>query len=191
MRTAILTLVAALGFGSFAFAADLELRKFAEIDFPLVPSSGTGFPTVLRPGDRIIYYLQVTNRGPETATNVVITDPLPPRVVFDVLFPSARTNCTAPALGQPGTVTCTLPSLATGARKDIFFTARLPLEDSSFEPIVNTATVTSATSDPNLANNVASAVLRVEPTVPISREALVALAVLIAAAAMWALRGRL
>jgi uncharacterized repeat protein (TIGR01451 family) len=59
-------------------------------------------------GDTLTYTLAITNNGPATATNVTVTDPLPP----DVTYLSVSPNTCSEA---GGTVTCLLGSMTNGA----------------------------------------------------------------------------
>lgn len=76
-----------------ATAADLDVTKTA------APSSGP-------PGTVLTYTVTVTNNGPATATDVVVTDPLPD----EVTFVSADAGCTH----SLGTVTCEAGNLEDG-----------------------------------------------------------------------------
>lgn len=192
MRAAILIVVLSVC-APFAAAADLEILKTARFDVAVYPGGG-GPPvaTHLRPGvQRFEYSLQVTNRGPDAAAAVHIVDPLPPRVEFESLFVSPSVPCTTPPPGGQGTVTCDAASLASG--QSVFITIAVRLRDDalSFTPVVNTATVTSATPDANLANNTSTVAVDVEANVPLSPEALLALALALGVAAMWTLRAKL
>jgi uncharacterized repeat protein (TIGR01451 family) len=94
----------------------------------------------------LTYSIVATNNGPSPATGVVVTDTLP----AGVTFVSASTGCTNAA----GTVTCTIGSLANGASSTVTINATAPANAGN---ITNTATVTGNETDPNTANNKASA----------------------------------
>ncbi|MBT9611850.1 MAG: IPTL-CTERM sorting domain-containing protein [Burkholderiales bacterium] len=89
----------------------------------------------------LTYTLSVSNNGPQTATNVVLTDTLPP----GALFISATTGCTHSA----GVVTCALGTLANGATSLLNIVIRLPSAGTA----INNASVTSDLPDPNSTNN--------------------------------------
>jgi uncharacterized repeat protein (TIGR01451 family) len=72
--------------------------------------SGTG-PTQAVSGGSATYSITVTNSGPLTATNVVVTDALP----AGATFVSASSGCTLVS----ATVRCVLGTLANGARPTI------------------------------------------------------------------------
>src|SRR5262249_5480153 len=58
-------------------------------------------------GTDITYTLTSTNRGPDSAFNVIVRDTLPVNTTFVSAAPSAGGTCTQPPEGSPGTVVCT------------------------------------------------------------------------------------
>lgn len=92
-------------------------------------------------GDNVTYTLAITNNGPATALNVIVTDPLP----AGVTFVSASAGCVEAA----GVVTCSLGDMVNGQVLTVSVTVT-PLAAGT---ITNTATVTSPTPDPNPGNN--------------------------------------
>jgi uncharacterized repeat protein (TIGR01451 family) len=96
------------------------------------------------------YSLSVTNRGPETATNVQIADPAPAGITYLTATPSQGTCNLGPSL-----VTCSLGTIAPGQTVTIAITARA----TTVGQHTNTATVTgSGGRETNPADNVDSAV---------------------------------
>ena len=73
-------------------------------DISLTKSVVDAYPSV---GDAVIYTLTLNNAGPDTATNLVVTDLLPNRVSFGGAVPSAGSYDSA-------TGRWTIPSLASG-----------------------------------------------------------------------------
>src|SRR6266542_6790695 len=108
----------------------------------------TDSPDPVSPGDKLTYTINVVNNGPNAATNVVVTDTLPAGVTFGSSSPSC---VEAPV----GTLTCSLGGLASGANKSL--TIQVTVLPSATGPLTNTATVSADQSDPNLANNSATA----------------------------------
>jgi uncharacterized repeat protein (TIGR01451 family) len=119
---------------NFCASADLSITKNT--------ASGTAFG-----GNPITYTLSVSNLGPGTAPSVSVTDTLPAGSGF-VSASGTGWTCNF----ATGTVTCTLPSLALGAANPITLTITAP-PVASPGTLSNTATVSSAASDPNPANN--------------------------------------
>ena len=107
-----------------------------------------GAPDPIIEGDNLTYTLNVTNSGPSGATNVTLTDPLPTGVTF-VSATSAQGSCS----NASGTVTCNLGSMASAAQVAVTIVGR-PTGAASLS---NTASVTATESDPNPANNSATA----------------------------------
>lgn len=91
------------------------------------------------------YMLDVTNNGPDTASNVVVTDTLPGTVTFQ----SASTSQGA-CSESGGTVTCNVGDIANGDSVEINILVTAPPTPGT---ITNTASVTSDSDDPNAANN--------------------------------------
>lgn len=103
------------------------------------------------PGELFMYRIEVTNNGPSTAVDVGLTDTLP----AELAFVSSPQGCTAVAqVVTCGPVATLLPTIST-----IFdIVVRLnPAYTGTGAGITNTATATTATSDPNLANNTTNA----------------------------------
>ena len=98
------------------------------------------------PGTNVVYTLVVTNNGPSDASAVVVADPTPPNLTF-------ASNSGACATPFP----CALGTIPVGASRTITTTFAIPANYTAPSPIVNTATVSSATPDPNPANDASSA----------------------------------
>jgi uncharacterized repeat protein (TIGR01451 family) len=111
-------------------AADLEIVKTASTS-PLVPGQEATFTFVAK------------NNGPSTARNASVSDRLP----SEFSFVSASQGCSEAG----GTLTCTIGAMAPGASQTFTVTGRVA--SSLNRCLENTATVTSATPDPNTANN--------------------------------------
>jgi len=115
-------------------SADLALTKSAS-------------PTTIVFGQPVTYTLTVRNSGPSRAVGATISDPLP----AGLTFASSPDGCTVAA----STVTCPVGALDSGASRTVAFTANTPAGGSG--DVTNTATVSATTTDPNPANNAASA----------------------------------
>jgi uncharacterized repeat protein (TIGR01451 family) len=98
------------------------------------------------------WMLSITNLGPNSAQNVVVTDVLTSRLNF-----SSAPGCAYN--GATRTVTCFVSSLASGASASFTLTTTITGKGGGW--ITNTAQVSSSTSDPSTANN--SATNRVRP----------------------------
>jgi uncharacterized repeat protein (TIGR01451 family) len=112
----------------------------------------------VKTGKSLTYTIRVQNNGPVEANDVVVNDVLPAGTVFvaNGLTADGSTSCSTPPPGFTGTVSCTYASLASGASlADIIIVVKVTAKGSG--QLNNTATVSSATFDPNTANNSATA----------------------------------
>jgi len=112
-------------------------------------------PDPVHPGDVMSFSITVSNAGPDAAPNVVWSDTLPPKTTLDEFDPPGGSNCTSPAAGGTGTISCTIASLAANSSAGPFFIELRPLSNAA--TITNTATVTTNAIDPNPDNNSSSA----------------------------------
>jgi uncharacterized repeat protein (TIGR01451 family) len=109
-------------------------------------------PSTLTLGANLIYTIQVTNNGPQDATGVTMTDPLPGGL--------STSGFTGPGCSGTTTITCAIGALANGANTTITIT----VTPNATGTLQNTATVTGAQADPNLSNN--SATVSTNVTMP-------------------------
>jgi uncharacterized repeat protein (TIGR01451 family) len=119
-----------------------------------VSSTATADLSILKAGpakaafnDLLDFTVIVTNNGPNTATNVVISDPTPSNLIFI----SNSGGCTTP-------YPCMIPSLASNSQVSIASRYRVIADTGT---IVNTATVTTSASDPVPSNNSSSSTVAI------------------------------
>lgn len=105
-------------------------------------------PTTAASGSNISYSVVLTNLGPSSAANVVLTDTAPANTTFVSVVQNS-----GPLFSCTGAV-CTIALLPPG---EATFTYTFRIDDDAFEPISNTANVTSDTPDPSPANGSATA----------------------------------
>jgi uncharacterized repeat protein (TIGR01451 family) len=107
-------------------------------------------PASVTAGGSLVYSLAVANAGPAAATSLSVVDTLPAGVTF---VSATGTGWTCTNAGNVS-VTCTRPSLASGANAPVItVTVSAPAQAGT---AVNTASVTSATPDPVPSNNTSS-----------------------------------
>ena len=94
-------------------------------------------------GNNLTYTITVTNNGPDAATGVTMTDPLPGTVTFVSATPSQGT-CKGMS-----TVSCGLGTLTHGSTA----TVDIVVTPTQVGPLTNTASVQANESDPNTPNN--------------------------------------
>ncbi len=117
-------------------------------------------PSTSAEGSNVTYNLTVTNNGPTTATNVILTDTLGANLNY---VSSTKSQGTSTQSGS--VVTFSLGSISVGQTVTATVTA-LPIEVGH---LTNAASVTSSLSDANLNNNTAGATTVVtDPAIVVS-----------------------
>lgn len=125
--------------------ADLAVTKSASPDIATADSNLT-------------YTIQVTNVGPDNADSATLADTIPGGTTFVSLDAPAGWNCSTPNVGDTGAVNCTDDvSLAVNAIQTFMLVVHVDASAAPGTFINNTATVSSATPDPNDENNSATA----------------------------------
>lgn len=117
-------------------------------------------PTQATPGSNLNFRVEVINRGPNDAQNVVISDPVPAGTTFvsETQNSGPAFTCVSPAVGSgAGTVSCTIATLPpnTVVVFSIAFNVGSGTPDGTV--ITNVASVSSDTNELNVTNNSASA----------------------------------
>ena len=148
-RITIALATAALAFGLAALmpasapaaSADLTITK-------------TDRPDPATVGERLTYTLTVTNGGPDAATGVEVVDELPSKVDF-VSATASEGTCDR----QGKKVTCAIGTIANGESATVSIRVT-PRQEGQ---LVNTATVTTADTDPYAPNDTVSQTTTVQP----------------------------
>ena len=104
-------------------------------------------------GSQLPYTLTVTNNGPVNAANVAVTDTLPAGTSFVSCTASDGASCIA----SGNTVSASLGTVTNGNNVTLSLTTAINSSIAAGTVVTNTASVASATPDPNAANNSASA----------------------------------
>jgi uncharacterized repeat protein (TIGR01451 family) len=136
----------------------------ATVQTNVVAGTVTGFDIAIAktatpwvaPGGVIVFTVVVTNNGPDAASNVTVSDPLPAGVLFQNLSISgtALWLCTVPVVGTNGTISCSTTSLPMAAPQTITIDALAPPISGS---VTNTATAVTNPADQSATNNASSA----------------------------------
>ena len=112
-------------------------------------------------GSNVTFRIQPRNAGPSVASNVVVSDPLPTGWTF---LSASGTNWSCSNSGN--TVSCSRASLPTTASDDITVVARAPdsaAVGATGTAYTNTASISTASNDPDSSNNSGSVSLTVLP----------------------------
>ncbi len=113
--------------------------------------SQSAAPSPVDAGMNLTYTLKVSNAGPSTAGNVIVTDTLPTQADYV----SAGSSDSSWACGQAsGVVTCTRTSLVVGDAGDISVVVKAPVAGGTLS---NAVSVSADTSDPVAENNMPAA----------------------------------
>ncbi|MDP6575091.1 MAG: hypothetical protein QF755_01185 [Candidatus Peribacteraceae bacterium] len=109
-------------------------------------------PANVNQGSTVSYVLTAINLGPDTATNVVVSDPIPAGLVFNA-------GLSDPACVQQGTdILCDNLNLANGASHAYTVVFDVPQTVACNSVVPNQASVSTSTTDPNSTNNQSSIV---------------------------------
>ncbi len=105
------------------------------------------------PGARMTYTVNVSNAGPSTATNVVVTDVLA-TILHNATWTCTVTSGSCPNASGTGSLSETIPALAPNAVATFRISARVDFEATG--TLTNTASVTSTEPDADTTNNSAT-----------------------------------
>ena len=120
-----------------------DTQVVASADLAITKSDS---PDPVYAGFNITYTIDVANAGPSDAVAVTVNDILPPAVNF-----KHTSGCLEDPVGAP---VCSLGTIAAGSNASYTLVVKVPAGVGG--TLTNSATVTSATPDPNGANNAAS-----------------------------------
>jgi uncharacterized repeat protein (TIGR01451 family) len=109
----------------------------------------TGTPSPVAAGSNETYTLTASNAGPDTATNVTISDTLPTNATLMSATPSQGAACTGTA-----PLTCNLGSVASTASATV--TIVVTVNAGATGTVVNSASVTADQLDSDTGNNAAN-----------------------------------
>lgn len=136
---------------------DIGAFEFQQVAVADLLLTKTDAPDPVNVGANLTYTHTVTNNGPGAAAFVVLTDTLPANVIFVSATPSTGTCAHA-----AGVVTCDLGTLANAATATVTIIVT-PATAAAGTMLTNSSSVATSSSDPDLANNSASATTTVNP----------------------------
>jgi uncharacterized repeat protein (TIGR01451 family) len=132
--------------------ADLDVTKSVDSDQALPDTDAT-------------FTISVLNRGPDAAPDATLTDTLPNNMTFVSLAAPQNWNCSTPAVGAGGTITCSTTNLPANTTSTFTLVGHIPSNAMAEEVFSNVASVSSS-SDFNPENDSASASVAVVAAAP-------------------------
>ena len=114
-------------------------------------------PDPVTAGSNLTYTIAAGNSGPSAASSVSLVDVLPAGTTFESLTSPGGWSCTTPAVASTGTISCTAALLGSGGTAEFTLVVAVPITTGDGAVVTNTATVASATIDPNGPNDSATA----------------------------------
>src|SRR2546426_354914 len=144
-----------------AARSSVRTSAFIYVSNPALPAAdlsvykGNDTDGSITAGSNIEYVLWLSNKGPDAASNVQVTDATP----ANATFLSGNTDdpdlhCTFPAANSSGgTTTCTRTSLDRGASDKVTLVFNVSGGTPAGTTISNTASISSDTADPHDASN--------------------------------------
>jgi hypothetical protein len=102
------------------------------------------------------FALGVSNNGPQAASNVQLSTATPVKTTFISIDAPAGWNCTAPAVGATGPVTCAAATLAASGTANFTMVVKVDGCAGNGGALNGSAAVSSSTNDPSPANNAPS-----------------------------------
>jgi len=136
-------------------SADLSLSAFA--------------PSQTSAGSDTVYRLEVTNRGPNDAQHVTLTNVIPPSTTFVSQAQNSGPNftCSNPPAGDAaGAINCTIAALPSGSTAVFTFVFKVDLRAAADTEIASEAAVTSETNELREADNTAKSSTSVLSSTP-------------------------
>jgi len=137
--------------GNNSASASVQVGNSADLSI-----TNTASPVPVVAGNNITYTQAVTNAGPSAATAATFSESTPANTTFQSIGIPGGWSCTTPAVGSAGAITCTNPSFAAGTAS-FTVAVKVTAGTAAGAAINDTATVSSSTTDPNSANNTATA----------------------------------
>jgi uncharacterized repeat protein (TIGR01451 family) len=136
-------------------SADATVQVPAKADLKLTIAAA---PSPVQTGQNLTYTFTVSNAGPNDATNVNLSDPIPQNAAY-ISSNTAQGSCASNA----GTFSCSLGTIKPNASVQV----SLVVTSSVTGTLTNSASVSAIETDPVTSNNSASTNVNVQaPTVP-------------------------
>jgi len=118
--------------------------------------TNVGVPNPVAAGGNITYTQVVTNSGPSAADNATLVDTVPANTALTSIIAPAGWSCITPGTPGPANVVCTNSNMAGSTSGTFTLVMKVNNGVAGGTVITQTATVSSAVTDPNSANNTAT-----------------------------------
>jgi uncharacterized repeat protein (TIGR01451 family) len=152
------------GGGEINLANDSATDVASVVSSADVSVSNIASPNPVVAGGNITYTQVVANNGPSAADNATLVEAVPANTTFVSIVASAGWTCSTPGSGGTGNVVCTILTMNGSTTASFSMVAKVNTGLANGTAISDTVTANSATSDPNSANNSATAVTIVGTT---------------------------
>jgi uncharacterized repeat protein (TIGR01451 family) len=152
-------LAGTLGRGAWTIT---NLRDLTRLTADLAISKTAG-PDPVTTGSNLTYAITITNKGPDAAESVTVTDSLPAAAMFISCDATGGGVCS----GAENNRAVTFASLAPGASATVTLVANVNCSVANGAIVSNTATISSPTFDPEQSNNAATTSTTVSNPPPI------------------------
>src|SRR5215470_975759 len=152
-------LAGTLGRGAWTM---MNLRDLTRLTADLAISK-TAAPDPVTAGSNLTYTITITNDGPDAAESVTVTDILPEATTFISCGATGGGVCS----GAENNRAVTFASLAPGASATITFVVQVKCSVADGAIVSNTATVSTATFEPEQSNNTATTATTVSNPPPV------------------------
>jgi uncharacterized repeat protein (TIGR01451 family) len=123
-------------------------------------------PNPVAAGANITYTQVVTNNGPSAADNATVVAAVPTNTTFVSIAAPSGWSCLGPAVGSTGTVVCTISSMLASTAANFTLIVKVNSGVANGTVIADSVSANSSVSDPNSANNTATANVVVGTTSP-------------------------
>ena len=134
-----------------SWSLDIDTFSCASADLSITKTDGV---TTVAPGGSTTYTIVASNAGPTAANPASVTDTFPAACTSVTYTSTAAGGATGNTAAGSGNLNDTALNLPAGS--SVTYTATCTLSPGASGTLVNTATVASATPDPNSANNSAT-----------------------------------
>jgi len=152
------------GGGEINLTNDIATNVASVVSVADLSITNAASPDPVAAGSNITYTQVVTNNGPSAADNAALVESIPANTTFVSIAAPAGWTCSTPPVGATGSILCTDLNMAGSTAATFSLVVKVNTGTANGTVITDTATVSSAVTDPNTANNTAIATTLVGTT---------------------------